>query len=475
MISLPDILLPKKKYFGLSIERTSIHAVELDPKGNAVRSSSVTVPPDTFVDGQLKQKDIFKIAVKALLDNGKFSTPYVAVCFPEVFAFTRGCSLPIIPIGEVQEAIAWRTKDLFPFPSEDIYFDWKLLKKTEKDYQTIVVAVQRNLLDQLVAALVELGLKPLRFEPDASALVRLIKINPENSALLVEINPKGAYVTLVEGEKAVFTTVINYSAEDTPATYLANIDQTLIDIAAFYKNKGSLPENKTQVIVAGEMASDDWVKHLTELLKYPTGILKTPVKDQIYHKSYAAAIQKIAPPSDDQSINLLPTVTQAFYDSERNLQFYKTLLVRFGIFLLCLNIFSIGAYLTVSVKRQMADNQVNQIRTLSQAQQGDTQALLLLNAQAKNIVSLAPLKNTPKKSIEKLSATVNENISITQWEYDDSKLAYKITGMALTRAALLDFKTGLDKSDVFTNVALPLESLATPVNVPFVITFMLKK
>jgi Tfp pilus assembly PilM family ATPase len=475
MISLPDILLPKKRYFGLSIERTAIHAIELDQKGNPVNALSVTMPPDTFIEGQLNKKEEFVNAIKSLITNGHFSTPYIAVCFPEVFAYTRGCTIPIIPLDEVQEAIAWRTKELFPFPSEDIYFDWKILKKTDKEYQTIVVAVQRKLLDQLVQSLVEMGLKPLRFEPDASALVRLVKINPEQYALLVEVNPKGAYVTLVDGEKAVFTTVINYAPEDTPNSYLSNIDQTLLDIASFYKNKGMLPDDKTQVIVTGEMASPEWVTHLHELLKYPAGLLKSPVREQIYNKPYAAALQKISPPIDEQSINLLPTITQQYYDSERNMQFYKTILIRFCIIVIIFNIVSIGAYIAVTVKRQLADNQVKEIRRISQSQQGDTQALLLLNAQAKNIVSLAPQKSTPKESIEELAKLTNDKISLSQWEYDDGRLSFKITGTAQTRVALLDFKAALDKSDRFINVTLPLESLAIPVNVPFVITYVLKK
>lgn len=474
MVSLPDILLPKKKYFGLSIERTTLHGIELDNKGKPIRSSSVQMPAETFADGQLVHKDVFAAAVKSLYVSGNYTTPYVAVCFPEVFAFTRGCNLPLIPISEIQEAITWRTKELFPFPQEDIYFDWKILKKTDKEIQTIVVAIQKNLLDQLVSALIEVGLKPLRFEPDASALVRLIHIQSDHHALLVEINPKGAYITLVEGEKAVFTTVINSVNGDTPESYLMNIDQTLVDIATFYKNKNVLQDSTTQIFVTGDMASNEWAVHLGQVLGYPAGILQTPVPTQVLNKSYAAAVQKISPPIDEQSINLLPTETQSFYDQERDMQFYKTMLVRFCIVMGIVSFSMLGTYLFAAMKKQQIDSQVQEIRKLTQSQQADTQALLLLNAQAKSVVALAPQRITPAQKIQVLAQLFSDKVSITQWEYDDSKLAFKITGSAQTREALLEFKQSLDNSKDFINVTLPLESLETPVNVPFMMTFNTK-
>jgi hypothetical protein len=459
----------------MSIERTSIHAVELDRHVRAIKTAGTNIPPDTFVNGLLSRRDVFQENVKKLLAEGKFSTPYVTVCFPEVFAYTRGCSLPLIPVNEVQEAITWRSKELFPFPEEDIYFDSKILDKTDKEYRMIVVAVQKKLLDQLVAPLLELGLKPLRFEPDASALVRLLNIGQNQHALLVEVNPVGAYITLVEGEKAVFTTVINNTPEDTPATYLSNIDQTLSDIAIFYRNKGLLQESSTQVFVTGEMSSEEWTVHLKQILKYPVKLLASPVPRQNFNKAYAAAVQKIAPPVDVYSINLLPTEMQSDYDAERNILFYKTLMFRFCLIAFIICLVSAGAYVIAAVRRQQTDNLVKSIRKMTQSQQGNTQALLLLNAQAKNVVALSSLRITPARKIESLTGLLNDQINISQWEYDDAKLSYKITGSAQTRGALLDFKDALDNSADFANVTLPLESLQSPVNIPFVITFIAKK
>ncbi|OGG04947.1 hypothetical protein A2Z33_06660 [Candidatus Gottesmanbacteria bacterium RBG_16_52_11] len=472
-MSLPDLILPQKRYFGLSIERTSLHGVEV-VSGRPVRMSEIQIPDDSFSDGVLTKTDVFVNCLRQLVAAGKFTTPYVAVCFPEVFAYTRGYTLPDIPVEEMQEAVAWHARELFPFPPGDIYFDWKILKRGQKDTQANVVAVQKKILDPLVGSLIKAGLKPLRFEPDASALGRLLKLSTQAIALLIEINPQGAYVTLVEGEKAHFTTVINYDPQDSPESYLASIDQTLSEIASYYRKKGMLAENSAQIIITGQMASDDWTAHISQLLGYPAQLLKTGLSHVGYNKAFAAAVLPIAPPVDPQSINLLPSETQSFYDTERTTLFYRVMLTRMSAVAGILCAFAAGTYVAVTMEKQGVDAQVHRVRSENQLLSGNARSLLLLNAQAKNIVSLSVLRTTPQRHLEALKSIITDNISITSWEYDDSKLLFILHGIAVNRDALLDFKKRLDASENFALVTLPLGTLETPTQVPFEITFVTK-
>jgi Tfp pilus assembly PilM family ATPase len=471
--SLPELILPKKKYFGLSIERNALHAVELDDNGKIIKAAEVLVQDGIFQDGEIIYPDDFIQEIKSIVSQGKFTTPYVAVCIPEVFAYTRGFSLPIIDLNEVQEAISWHTKDLFPFPPEEIYFDWKLLQKNEHEYKTTVVAIQKKILDPILQALISAGLKPLRFEPDALALARLLLLKSDAQAILLEINTTGAYVTLVQGDKSLFTTIIGYSANESAQSYLSNIDQTIIEMNSYYKNKNIIMDN-IQVFVTGMMATEDWVKHFHELLNYPCSLLTTPIENRAYHKAYTAASFIISPPLDEQSINLLPAITQSYYDQERSLSFYKAFLKRICIISLIIVIGAFISFFSLSLERQALDNRVKNIRKLTQSQQSDTQGLLMLNAQAKNIVNLAPFRKTVKDKLTKIQALLNNNISISNWEYDDSKLGFKIVGIAQTRQNLLELKNKLDSSPDFSQVTLPLGSLETPVQVPFEITFVTK-
>lgn len=475
MMSLPDVLLPKIRHFGLSVERHSLHAVEVDGKGKPIKSGEVQLEDDTFVDGKLVKKEQFILAIHSLLDVGKFSTSYVAITFPEVFAYTRGYSVSSLNPEEIQEAILWHSKDLFPFPPDDLYFDWKELTKNDHETQTIVIAVQKATLDPLLDALAEAGLTPLRFEPDASALARLLVNHTNKHTLLVDVNPKGAYVTLVEGEKALFTTIVNYSSEDTPDMYLANIDQTLKEIADFYKTKGTIDESSTEIVVTGQMASNEWVSHVSQLLNYKATLLLTGVEHPRYNKAYAAALEKIAPPIDSDSINLMPVIFQKEYDTKRIQSFYSALLTRGLVVVIAMVVISGLSYAAASIMRQTIDSQVKAMRKLTQSQETNTQSLLLLNSQAKNIVALGPLRVTPRTKLEALTKILTDKLIISQWEFDDGKQEIKLSGIAQTRDDLLNFKNSIDSSVDFGHVTLPLGSLETPISVPFTLTFLIRK
>ncbi len=469
--SLPDLVLPKIRHFGLSIDTNSLHAVELDKNNEIKHMAEILLPDGVFADGILKQSAILTEGLKRLRWSAKIDTPYIAVCFPEAFAFTRGLMLPAIPLEEVGEAVLWRAKDLFPFPVEEIYFDWKVLSKTENEYKLAVVAVQKKIIDPLIDVLVQAGLRPLSFEPDASAIARLLVLKPDQHILVADINKKVAYVTLVEGQKALFTTVVNYPLEGGVAKYIANLNDTINEIGTYYKRKGVVKEDVVNVILTGEVASEDWLKQIP----YPSKLLITKTSNTGYNKSYAAAIGKIVPPTDPDTINLLPSSKQLYYDSERNNTYYKVLLTRILIFVGILAGISAAAYASVLFERQRLDTEVKRMTTLNQSQTTGSQGLLRLNAEAKAVVALAPLRKTQKDNIALLASLVPPTIKLTEMEYDDSKLLFTISGVATTREALLEFREKLENSESFGKVNIPLGILEVPVNVRFALSFVTTK
>ena len=473
-MNLPDLILPKRKHFGLSLGRTSLRAVQIE-HGKVKSASEVLLAEGIFNDGVLINKDLFVSALKQLLEAGKFSTPYITVCFSEAHAYSREYTLPLVSVDEIKEAVSWHVKDLFPFPEDEIYFDWRLITSTEKEHKVIVVAVPKNVLDPLIEALSAAGLKPLSFQPGTSAIARLLELKDEQLALVTEVNKKGAYVTLVGGEKSLFTAVVNYTVEDTPETYLKAILQTTDEMIAYYKARGVISDsNFVGIVLSGELASESLITAIQSNAKYPVKILSTPMQNASFNKAYAIATLPIAPPGDIQTINLLPTDLQQVFDTERNNLFYKTVLIRMCIVLSLLVTISLGIYVSASVKKQSLDQRNKELTAKSKGQKGETQSLLLLNAQAKNIVNLAPLRKTPRDKLSVLSKIIPMAIHITQWEYDDSRLIFTLIGVADTREELLAFKQKLEATQEFEKIILPLGSFETPINIRFSITFISK-
>jgi len=117
---------------------------------------------------------------------------------------------------------------------------------------------------------------------------------------------------------------------------------------------------------------------------------------------------------------------------------------------------------------------VNQLTALNQSQTGSSHNLLTVNGTAKQIIALAPLRQTPKNILATFIALIPSTIAISQWEYDDSKLQITISGVSATREDLLNFKTDLENSQKFTNISLPLTFLEASTDIPFSMTFVIK-
>lgn len=475
MVSLPDLILPKIRHFGLSIERTGLHVVELIASSKPFKVAASSLPPDLFIEGGLTKPDLLTDSLKEIVKKADIRTPYVAVTFPEVFAYTRAVTLPNLDSGEMHEAINWRIKDLFPLPEEEIYFDWKVLNRNTTDTTVSVVAVQRKVMDPLVGAIVKAGLKPLRFEPDASALSRLLGIPKDRYALLLEINTNGTYMTLVDGDKAVFTSNIAHSNQDSPESYLANIDQGIREIVRYYQDKGLLTENKFNVVITGQMGNSEWAGHVTKLIGCPTNIMSSKIQNPAYYKAYAAAIYGVKPPDDIDSINVLSKTLQATYDRERSEKLQKILLDR-TLLMAGLTFFVSGVVSgMLFLEKYNIEGQIKLEKQVGIGTGVTAKKITDLNTLAKLVVSLEPLRKAPVEPLLMLQSTLTDAISITQWEYNDSKLTFQVTGTAATREDLLTFKNRLEEGKMFSKVTLPLGSLETPVSAPFTLSFIVAK
>lgn len=471
MISLPALFVSKKHHFGLSVSRSSLRAVEVNGKGKVTSSVEVLLPEGTFNEGILVNREGLIQAIKSLLQKGKFSTNYVAVCFSEVYAYSREYTVPKLAQKDINEAISWNIKDLVPYPIEDIYFDWKSLSENDTEVKTIVVVVNKKILDPLIEVLTSVGLKPLSFEPGTSAIVRLLVLKPDQSVVIIEVNQKGAYVTLVDNSKALFTTVVNHPKDEDTQSYIRSILAAVNEIEVYYKQKGILKDKQFSVLLTGELANDEWASSISTASKYPVKILQTNQVPPSHNKAYAVGIGHVVPPLDDQSINLLPAHIQKKYDVERANAFYFSLLSRLIAVTTILLVLSLVAFVAVKFESQRLLERSVTLASKTQGQNSQMQKLLLLNGHSQQIVQLAPLRKTPSDKISALNSVLTEDIQVTQWEYDVVKHIFTINGIAKDRLALLGFKEKLENLDEFTKIYLPLGSLESPENIKFTLTF----
>ncbi|MCX8009071.1 MAG: hypothetical protein N3A54_05240 [Patescibacteria group bacterium] len=467
MISLPDIILPKHEFFGLSIDQRAIRGIQLDSRGMIIHSGEILFPEEVFSHNILVKPQLFQQAIQVLNSQGKFTTPYVVVTFPEAFAYTREIRLPILPLDDLSEAVQWHSVELFPFPQEDIYFDWKILRKTDQQYVLCVVAVLKKTIDPIVNILLSEGLKPLNLGPDASTLTHLLKLPSDRHAILAEVNRDVSYVTLVEGEKSVFTTVVAFTDDDTKESYLHAIVRTIHEVVSYYQTKNVITEKVLEILLTGELAQEQLLSNI----EFPVKLFKTPANNPSFNKAYAVAAMEVNTIPAAEIINLLPPSMQKKYFEERKMEYYNALLFR-GISLAASYcVFVLFVLLIVLFQKQEVNQEVKRLTTIRETSQKSSQNLLKVNATAKQIIALAPFRKMPHEKFDMFFSIIPDGILLTQIDYDDSKLLFRISGTAKTRDNLLDLKSSIEQSNQFGKVSLPLSLLEISKDINFSIEF----
>jgi len=133
---------------------------------------------------------------------------------------------------------------------------------------------------------------------------------------------------------------------------------------------------------------------------------------------------------------------------------------------------SVGAFIFTTIEHRIIDREISRLRDSSSTNISNMQGILLLNAQAKSVISLYPLKKVPDEKLSLILSLITPGIKVTHVEYDDGLLQFKLTGIAETRESLLNLKDSLEQTKEFTNINLPLVSLESSVQVPFILTFV---
>ena len=216
---------------GLDIRDSVLTAVELSVKKDGfkvVNYSSVELGLGIIdEDSILLNPEAFKEAVEKLLKNGHegiIKSSNVIISIPEEKTFSHYIKLPSDQ-DDKHETILQNAKDLIPIELDEAVMDYKRLQygAKKKEIGFDFVAVQKSIIQPLVDALQEVGLRVVAIDVDKNSLMRvchpykkeerssmLVQVNHERSLLSVKNNCGVSHaLTLSLGQKAILEKIKN--------------------------------------------------------------------------------------------------------------------------------------------------------------------------------------------------------------------------------------------------------------------------
>lgn len=217
-----------KPLFGLDIGSSSIKVMQLENEGSRwhVRGYGATsYDPKSIKDGivddyRLLAGSIYELFEKKLI--GEINSRRVAISIPARRTYTRSIKLPVIRDNELMQAVQLEAEQYIPVPLQDLYMDYTVIERTEKEIELLAVAAPKKIVDSYTLLVKMLGLEPITIDTTILSGGRLFQqqidindiptalIDFGNSSIDITIHDKTIIVTgTIPGGGSEFTDLIS--------------------------------------------------------------------------------------------------------------------------------------------------------------------------------------------------------------------------------------------------------------------------
>jgi type IV pilus assembly protein PilM len=206
---------------GLDIQPGHVAAVQVRVNGSIVvkHAAGAPLPADIVREGEVLDEGVLAETLRELFKDSGLSRR-VRLGVANQRTVLRTLELPPLPDGkELDSAVRFLAEDQVPMPLSNAVLDYHSLgvaDTPEGPRQSVVlVAAQRDMVERLLAAARDAGLRPEGVDLSAFALIRsLYRPDPEHSGRVLYLNVDGlTNMAIAEGTICRFTRVVGGGIE----------------------------------------------------------------------------------------------------------------------------------------------------------------------------------------------------------------------------------------------------------------------
>jgi type IV pilus assembly protein PilM len=138
-----------------------------------------SVVDDAIVEGEIMDPGIVSDAIKGLMASAGVKTRSVVIAVGGRDVIIKKISMDRMKEAEAREVIRWEAEQHVPFDMENVELDFQILDPEGEGLQmtVLLVAAKRELVENKIALLNEVGLQPGIIDVDAFALHNAFEIN----------------------------------------------------------------------------------------------------------------------------------------------------------------------------------------------------------------------------------------------------------------------------------------------------------
>jgi type IV pilus assembly protein PilM len=206
---------------GLDIQPGYVAAVQAEVNGSIVvrQAAGAPLPPDTIREGEVLDESLLSETLRQVFRDGNLEKR-VRIGVANQRTVLRVLELP--PVSDRKElaaAVRFQAEDQIPMPLSNAVLDFQSLGTFDtpngERQRVVVVAAQRDMVEKLLSAVREAGLRPEGVDLSAFALIRsLYRADAESQGRVLYLNVGGlTNMAIAEGLECRFTRVVGAGLE----------------------------------------------------------------------------------------------------------------------------------------------------------------------------------------------------------------------------------------------------------------------
>jgi type IV pilus assembly protein PilM len=177
---------------------------------------TISIPEGAVVNGELLQPDKLVKVLQKIKDT--YNIDFVRLSIPEERAYLATMEIPPTFPDKLRSVVEFHIGDHIPLSVDEIQFDFDILSQhseTQKVSEVVVIAIARNIADEITGILDEAGLVPLSMEVEAQAIARAITpADSDKTYLTLDIGRSRTGLSIVKNRVVRYTTTIDFGGDD---------------------------------------------------------------------------------------------------------------------------------------------------------------------------------------------------------------------------------------------------------------------
>lgn len=485
-------LSSRPKIGGLQISDSALQFVLIE-RGQPL-TAALRLPPGVIKNGQLQNRQSFLELLRQLhgmikpdKDSEKIRT---IVNLPAELVFSQSFNVPNIDPELADESARLNMQMISPLPPERVYLSWQKIGETSEQIEFLGAVAEKKNIDEFTGVLAEANFQPTAFEFPALALARLISkvLTPGSKAVLtLHISSDGLDLFILKNNQLYFDHFRSWQSiqgegrQITRSVFEAAVADEVQRVINF--TISHFKEKLIQVLLIAPGFEEEIKKLLESTFKLQVSPLTArsfAALGPSWFATLGSALRGVIDRSKDTDISLSILTSVEEYYQEQTLHFvilWRNIIVGAAVIFLVVfigvNIFLVNILNQTQAQLEGFKTQpIIQELTELQSKAGDFNRLVALVENVKNArPSWLPILDQLQRLASK------HRISFDRLIITSIGQPIQISARAPSSAAAVAFKNALVQESNFTNVDLPLASVATleDNSVSFSLSFSLVK